>query len=398
MPSKSITDAFCRNVKLPRKTDKPQITYIDTLERGLALVLVVSYGGTRAFRVMTYRNGKAETHKLGTYPRMTVKEARAKAREYWQSPQKFEAAANTGSFKEVAENWVKRHVEAKKLRTQSEIQRQLRRYLYPRWKDTPFLEIRRSDVNHLLDGLADNHGLAQADAVLATLRSIMNWHQSRDENYVSPIVRGMRRNGDRKARDRVLADDEIRAVWQACGEMGTFGALLKVALLTAQRREKIATMKWSDIVDGVWNIATADREKGNAGKLKLPKLVQDVIAAQPRIQGNPFIFPAARGARSFNSWGLWKAELDKRLPRMERWTVHDLRRTARSVMSRIKVPPQISERVLGHVIGGIEGIYDRHAYEHEKAHAVEQLAAEIERILNPAPAIVIALAKRQRRK
>ena len=158
MPSKSITDAFCRNVKLPRKTDKPQITYIDTLERGLALVLVVSYGGTRAFRVMTYRNGKAETHKLGTYPRMTVKEARAKAREYWQSPQKFEAAGNTGSFKEVAENWVKRHVEAKKLRTGVEVKRMLDKLVLPAWKDRSFRELKRSDVTELLDGIADKNG------------------------------------------------------------------------------------------------------------------------------------------------------------------------------------------------------------------------------------------------
>ena len=143
----------------------------------------------------------------------------------------------------------------------------LTKYVYPRWKDRPFLEIRRGDVNNLLDHVADSHGLSQADAVLAQIRGIMTWYQTRDEDYVSPIVRGMRRNEKRKARDRTLNDDELRAVWRAAEDCGTFGAFVKVALLTAQRRDKIATMKWSDITDGIWTIAKADeREKGTAGK------------------------------------------------------------------------------------------------------------------------------------
>ena len=138
MPSQSITDAFVRNVKLPRRdAEQKQIAYIDTLERGLALVLIVSYGGSKTFRVVTYRNGKPQSRKLGSYPAVSVKDARAKAREYWQNPQKFEAQAEVGTFKSVAAEWVKRHVEAKKLRSRGEIERLLERYVYPRWKDRP---------------------------------------------------------------------------------------------------------------------------------------------------------------------------------------------------------------------------------------------------------------------
>jgi hypothetical protein len=174
MPKKSITDAFVRNVKLPRKDDDnpPQVAYIDTMERGLALVLVVSYGGSKTFRVLTYRNGKPRSKKLGTYPQMTVKDARAKARAYWQNPEKFEAEAQTGSFKEIADKWLKRHVQANKLISAADIERLLNKYIYPQWKDRPFLEIRRSEVNDLLDDIVDNHGPAQADAVLAIIRGI----------------------------------------------------------------------------------------------------------------------------------------------------------------------------------------------------------------------------------
>jgi len=259
MPVKSITDAFVRNLKAPNQISQRQITYIDTLERGLALVLVVSYGGTKTFRVLTYRNGKALTRKLGSYPQMSVKDARAKARDYWENPLKFEAKASVGTFKEVAENWIKRYVDLHALRSKLEIQRILDKNLYPEWADRSFLEIRRGEVNKLLDKVIDgdskskhrkNQGRSQADAVLAVIRAVMNWHQSRDENYISPIVKGMRRHKS-KPRDRILGDDEIRALWTVLGEFGTFGPLLKLCLLTAQRSRKVASMRWQDFKDGV---------------------------------------------------------------------------------------------------------------------------------------------------
>ena len=132
MPAKHLSDAFVRNVKLPDPNKgQRQIAYIDTMERGLALMLVVSYRGTKALRVLTYRNGKPKTHKLGTYPQLTVKDARAKARAYYENPQKYSEQAAVGSFKEIAENWFKRHVEAHRLRSKGEISRQLEKVRLP---------------------------------------------------------------------------------------------------------------------------------------------------------------------------------------------------------------------------------------------------------------------------
>src|SRR5262245_50380186 len=117
MPGKRITDAWLRTLRPPRQDKQRQVTYIDTLERGLALVLVVSYGGSKVFRAGTYIDGingktgnkvrKLRTVKLGTYPQMTLKQARDKAREYYTNPQKFVEQAAVGSFKEVADNWIK---------------------------------------------------------------------------------------------------------------------------------------------------------------------------------------------------------------------------------------------------------------------------------------------------
>ena len=228
-----------------------------------------------------------------------------------------------------------------------------------------------------------------ADGVLATLRSIMNWYATRDSDYNSPIVKGMRRDprsARERARQRILNDDEIRALWKAAEISGPFGAIVRLLLLTGQRREKVASAKWSDIKDGVWTIATEKREKGNAGSLRLPSIAVEIIAAQDEIVGNPFVFPGNERKRQhktadrsqlpcFNSWSKSKIEFDVRLPAdMPSWTLHDLRRTARSLMSRAGIPRDHAERVLGHAIAGVEGVYDRHAYEDEKAAALAQLS------------------------
>jgi integrase len=298
------------------------------------------------------------------------------------------------TFKAVAENWLKRHVAAKKLRTEREIKRTLEKYVYPQWQDRDFVSIKRSDISALLDHIEDAHGGRQADLVLATVRSISNWFAGRDDSYVSPFVRGMRRvkNG---ARARILDDDELRLIWKQAEANGQFGAIIRLLLLTGQRREKVATIKWSDIADGVWTIATAEREKGNAGSLALPVQALKIIEAQPRIGDNPYVF-AGRGLGCYNI-SMSKGPFDAKLPTMPRWTLHDLRRTARSLMSRAGIRPDISERVLGHAIGGVEGIYDRHQYDHEKADALARLATLIDSIVHPRDN-VLPMAKPRKRK
>jgi integrase len=393
MPTKQITDAFVRNVRLPNpEKGKRQLAYLDTMERGLALVLVVSYGGSKTFRALTYRNGKAHTIKLGIYPQMSVKEAREKARAYFHDPATYTAQTLPNTFKEVADNWVKRHVEAHGLRSAHEIKRQLDKYVYPKWKDRKFLELRRGQVNDLLDSIADQNGRKQADAVLATIRAIMTWYQSRNEHYTSPIVKGMRKS-TATARKRILNDNEVRTLWHACTDLnGTYGALLKVLLLTGQRRDKVTTLRWDDLIGEEWVIRAEQREKGNAGKLTLPPLVREIIAQQPKIAGNPYVFPG-RGRGPFNSFSQRKQELDAKLPDSAPWVLHDLRRTARSLLARAGVLPHICERVLGHAIAGVEGVYDRHPYDAEKADALLKLATLVQTIINPPEGNVVPLRR-----
>ena len=213
----------------------------------------------------------------------------------------------------------------------------------------------------------------------------MGWFATRHDDYQPPIIKGMRRqNPKEQVRERILADDELRAIWLAAEANGTFGAFVRVALLTAQRRAKVMTMRWADISDdGEWTIPQEKREKDSAGSLLLPPVALDITRTQPRLGKNPFVFASARTDGPINGLAMMKRDFDARLSGIAHWTVHDLRRTARSLMSRAGVSPDHAERVMGHALPGVEGIYNRHAYRDEKADALRALAALINSIVNP---------------
>lgn len=321
---------------------------------------------------------------------LDIADARVRAREIMRRVRDgLPATEPKGeTFGVVAQTWLVRHVEKNELRSAGEIKRLLDKYVLPTWSDLQFVSIRRSDVTALLDHIEDDHGARQADYCLAVIRGLMNWTAARRDDYAVPIAKGMRRqSASAQARDRVLTDEEIKRVWETADQCGAFGAMVKVALLTAQRREKVASMKWSDIdADGVWDIPRAPREKSAGGALALPDTARQIIEAQPRLANNQFVF-AGRGDGAINGFSKMKARLD-RLSGVSGWTVHDLRRTARSLMSRAGVPARDSERVLGHALVGVEGTYDRHGYDDEKANALARLAALIEAIVHPRPNVV----------
>jgi integrase len=330
-------------------------------------------------------NGKQVWTNIGAADVLGIDAAREQAREAIKRVRAglpaVESAADT--FAEVSDGWLKRHVEPKGLRTAPEIRRLLDKHILPAWQSREFISIRRSDVAGLLDKVQDNHGPRQADCVLDVLRAVMFWYATRHDTYAPPIVRGMKRQSTKEqARTRILTDPEICAIWKLAKDHGTFGAILQIALLTAQRREKIVSMKWEDIDNGVWTVPAEAREKGNIGSVKLPKMVLDIIDAQPRLASNGYVF-AGRGAGYFNSLSKPKLRLDAQMPKGTKpWIVHDLRRTSRSLLSRADVSSEHSERVMGHVLPGVEGTYDRHQYDAEKAAALAKLATLIDGVIN----------------
>jgi integrase len=281
---------------------------------------------------------------------------------------------------DIAEQWLERHVRSNKLRSARERGRIISRYITPHIGGRIFAEIRRKDIAEFLDLIEDQSGKPMADSVLKTFRAMSKWVQLRDETYNPLLTTGMSRvpKGEGR-RKRILGDDEIRAVWGAPGQYGDF---VRLALLTAQRREKLITLRWDDIKDGVWTIRTEPREKGNPGRLRLPLVALDLVKRQPRFVENPYVFAGRdNGPTAVFGSGTYKAQFDK-LCGVTDWRVHDLRRTARSLMARAGIQTEIAERVLGHTQGELIEIYNRHSYEDQMAAALKKLATIIEGIAN----------------
>jgi integrase len=297
------------------------------------------------------------------------------------------------SFENVARDWLEQ--EAVKFRTLKDVTRCLEKYVFPHWSELHFESIKRTDIKALLDGIAKKHGKRQADLVLANIASIAHWYATWHDDYISPVIKGMRK-GKRVARERFLDDSEVRKVWKLAGDEGTFGAFVRMLLLTAQRRGSVLAMRWDDIDGSTWTIPKEDRAKGNLGAVKLPAPALAIIETQPRIANNEFVFASDRTDGPLAGLGKSKNRFAERCKLASRWTLHDLRRTARSLLSRCDVRIDISERVMGHARPTIEATYDKHSYIDEKSDALAKLANLIAEIVGDAPDKVFRLKTKAR--
>jgi integrase len=281
----------------------------------------------------------------------------------------------------IADEYFRR--EGKRLRTSDYRRAALERLVLPRFGKTSIGDITRSDIVRLLDKIEDENGPVMADRTLAYLRRIMNWHALRGDEFRSPIVPGMARTTtSERARERILADDELRTVWRTAeADASAFGCFLQFLLLTGVRRTEAAGMRRTEITGADWTIPSERYKTGRQLVLPLSPAAMRVLAKVPQFEGSDLVF-TANGKVPLSGFSKMKTRIDA-LCGVTGWTLHDLRRTARSLMSRAGVPSDHAERCLGHATGGVRGTYDRHAYYTEKRDAFEALAALIERIINP---------------
>jgi integrase len=287
-----------------------------------------------------------------------------------------EAGRNT--LRTVCERYLVR--EGGKLRTTAKRQANLERLVYPALGDRQIDDIKRSDINALLDDIEDQRGAAMADQVLATLRRICNWHAIRDDQFRTPFVRGMaRRKPEERERDRILNDDELRAVWKTAEVFPSpWGQFIRFLLLTACRRSEASAMTWGELVNGNWTIPAVRYKTGTEVTLPLSSAATKVLAEIPRIEGCEFVF-TTDGRAPISGFSTFKLKFDIACG-VKDWRLHDLRRSARSLLSRAGVNSDIAERCLGHAIAGVRGVYDRHRYLDEMRAAFEALVIQIDAV------------------
>jgi integrase len=392
---------------------------------GKGLYLIVQTSGTKSFALRYRQSGKPTKLTLGTYfsgdvkdapePKiggeLTLKGARKLAADTMleigkggdPAAVKRQEAADT--FEVIAIKYME--FEGSDKRTASERWRMLRRKVFPTLGNIPITKIRKSHIVEMLDKLAGGKlkndeeeliegGKVSADRCLALVRRILNWHalRSNEDDYRPPLLKGLKWSKN-NSRSRVLNDDELRVIWKVSGEAQPFPALVRFLLLTGARRCEASEMEWKEVKeeDGDWLLPDS-RNKTKIPLLRpLSKEALAVLKAQPRVEGCDFVF-TTNGVGHIAGYGRHKEDFDKAVlaalreedpeaKPLENWTLHDLRRTARTLMSRAGISVDHAERCLGHVIGGIRGNYDRHEFYAEKQRAYEALAALIERIVNP---------------
>jgi len=391
----------------------------DGLLRGLYLVLQPS--GARSWAVR-YRNraGTPRKHTLGTYPAIDLRSARELAQQALievakgSDPAADRKAARTGAkvptdrdlVEKVAEQFVERYAKAN-TKSWPEAKRILDKEVVAHWRGRHLGAIGRADVHELLDGVVDRGSPVMANRVLAALRKLCAWSVDRGIITASPCT-GIKAPTAERSRDRVLSDDELRGVWTACDAIGwPFGALVKLLLLTGQRRDEVGRMRWSELDLGgkTWTLPRERAKNGVAHTVPLSEPVLTILAALPRIasaKGEDYVFTVT-GKTAVSGFSNAKERIDALLAAshgepVPAWVFHDLRRTAATGMARLGTALPVVERVLNHVsgsFGGIVGVYQKHGFADEKRHALTAWGAFVERFVSAEPgANVVALQAR----
>jgi integrase len=367
-------------------------------------------------------DAKPDADAAGDLPALSVTEARQRASAAAVKVQrgidpiderKRKEAKTKSTVDAMLDNFVDRYVKKEaKLRSADQIESAFDRLVRPDIGDICIYDLRRSHIVDMLDDIADENGPVMADRTLAYFRKACNWQATRDDRFNSPIVKGMSRTKTKdRAGKRILADDEIRDVWaglEKVTEPACYARFVKSLLVCATRRTESARMHTSEFDGDLWTIP------GERYKTKLDHVVPLTAAARALIGEKPegvktnswFIFSTTEGEKPFSGFSKAKRELDAAIAGirardgrdpMPRWRLHDLRRTARSLMSRAKVPTDHAERALGHVMGGVRETYDRYEYLDEKRAAFDALAGLLAVILSPQTGNVVAFRGEENR-
>ena len=396
-----FTEAIVRNAAPPiGKNGKPISQRVGD-EHTQELYLRISPKGAKSYAVVHYVHGVAKYHSLGRPPSLKVEEARARARAFAGNPIAALKEASSLTFGDASRKWFAEEIEDRKnpVRTGPEIQRMLNVYILPRWEKLKLEKIGKTEISALEDSVKKGaaargrRGERQAQRVLSLVKQIMTWYESKVDDYRAPAFKRRRATNKNDAIKRALDDNEVRALWHCTHDMGTYGRFVRIALLTGQRREKVQFIKRSDInADGVWTVGIAHAtEKSHIAMVKLPELAFGIIKKQPQQFGNPYLFPATGKAdRPFSGFNKYKKKLDGKMTELlakaqppikfKPWRFHDLRHTARTLMSTADVDKDIAEQVLGHA-GDFGDYYNHDDLQRKKSTALETLSQQVQAVL-----------------
>jgi integrase len=368
---------------------------------------------------------------LGQYGELTLEQARDKAADWLALIRKgidpavaAEAARQAAlrqqdeTFAAVAEKFIA-HMKRQKERKAAEVERDLRREFIRPWGARPIASITPRDVAAVIDATVRRGKCARAHNLFGHVRRLFRWAVPLHIDH-SPcaLLSPKRMIGERARRDRVLTDDELRALWRATARMRRqYGQLYKLLLLTGLRLSEACEASWAefDLKNRQWLIpATRMKKTGREAKPHLVPLtdaILEVIEALPRDEKYLFSNNGGDAPLRASYFSKPKRRLDRRMLRTLRavarrnggnpdsvellpWENHDLRRVVRSGLSALRIPEEVREAVLAHARPGIKRHYDLYEYADEKREALTLWAARLRGIVEPVSANVVKLKAR----
>lgn len=338
--------------------------------------------------VVQYRaGGKSRRETIGRVDTVPLDAAREKAKKTLAKVQlgadphaeKAQAKARAKiTFEAVAERYLKHAQDRLKPRSFEEVERHLKKHWQP-FQGLPISEIRRALVANRLEEIAEQSGPIASNRARAALSALFAWAGAVGLTESNPVM-GTMRVANEVSREHVIMDDELAAIWRACRD-DDYGRIVRLLILTGQRRDEVGDMKWSelDLDRGLWTIPRERTKNGLTHEVPLSGAALEILRNTARREGRDFVFGEGRGG--FSGWSKSKTRLDTRIAKagavMRPWRLHDLRRTVATRITEIGILPHVVEAILNHVSGhkaGVAGIYNRATYAKEKREALTRWA------------------------
>jgi integrase len=412
VPKRDLTDKELRKLK-PAAAGKRYILPdaqvpgfgVRVTDRGsVSFVLVARYAGSK----------NPVPRQIGDYPAIDLAKARQVAREWREDIAKGvdpkdkaagvkrqaerdrleEARRQANTFGAAFDAYAAERLS--ELRTGDGVKMAVEKHVMPAWRHRPLTDIRRPDAKELLRTVAKASPIG-ANRIRSYLVTFGKWAEEEDRIEASPFA-NLKPPTKERARERVLTDLEIRAIWRACAEMGAFGRAFRFMLATGQRRSEVGDMEWRefDETKGLWTIPRERVKADRAHEVPISAFALSILAETPKIGDHVFASRGPRGRQEgtapVSGWSKAKIRLDelalaelKRLAGddavLPEWHLHDLRRTCATRMGGLKVERLTISKVLNHAEGGVTRVYDLERYRPEKSAAMESWGAKLAEIV-----------------
>jgi integrase len=357
---------------------KTDVIHFDSALPGFGLRLRGSGDQVRKSWVVQYRRaGRTRRLLLGSAEVLSAEQARTAAKKALgavatgSDPQADKAARRNQdqfTYRSVADNYLRAKQPTVRPRTFVEMQRYLCGSYFKALHSVPVDQITRRDAAARLLVIDRECGVVTALRARSHISSFFAWGIAQGLLDSNPVV-GAAQLKPPPARDRVLDDAELSAIWRAC-EDDDFGKIVRLLIILGARRTEVGGLRWSelDLNRGVWVLPKERAKNAREHRLPLPALALSILETAPRVMNRDCLF-GARSGGGFTLWAHAKAALDARLgDQVRKWTLHDIRRSFATRLCDLGTAPHVVEQVLNHQSGhraGVVGIYNRSTYANE---------------------------------